>query len=303
MNPAVVALILANIIWGAAPPLFKLALTNIPPFTLGFVRFAIASVILFPAAIVRWKKMSFQDFLATCLTSFFTIFLMISLGFIGLQEGESIDAALIYSSGPVFLFLGAIFFLREKPDSRVFKGMIVALIGAILITLSPALLGGGENVGTGIFSNILFIGSTISMVVGTIVSKRTLERVDPYQFTAITFFFSTILFGLFAVPEMATFSFSDLNSAGWIGIVYGSIFSSVAAYALYYYGTSKIDAQEIGVFTYVDPVVAVLVAVPLLNEIFSLWHLVGILLIAAGIFYAEGRIHWYPIRRALRKLR
>ena len=47
MNP-VIALIIANIIWGAAAPIFKLALTNIPPFTLGFIRFFFAGSILLP---------------------------------------------------------------------------------------------------------------------------------------------------------------------------------------------------------------------------------------------------------------
>ena len=38
MNP-ILALIITNVIWGAASPIFKLALTNIPPFTLAFIRF------------------------------------------------------------------------------------------------------------------------------------------------------------------------------------------------------------------------------------------------------------------------
>ena len=36
---AILALVIANIIWGAASPIFKYALTDIPPFTLAFIRF------------------------------------------------------------------------------------------------------------------------------------------------------------------------------------------------------------------------------------------------------------------------
>ncbi|EKE12839.1 MAG: hypothetical protein ACD_13C00135G0001, partial [uncultured bacterium] len=43
---AILALIVANIIWGAASPIFKLSLQNIPPFTLAFLRFFLGSILL-----------------------------------------------------------------------------------------------------------------------------------------------------------------------------------------------------------------------------------------------------------------
>lgn len=49
-NQAIIALIIANIIWGAASPIFKLALENIPPFTLAYIRFLGAALILAPFA-------------------------------------------------------------------------------------------------------------------------------------------------------------------------------------------------------------------------------------------------------------
>jgi len=77
--------------------------------------------------------------------------------------------------------------------------------------------------------------------------------------------------------------------------------SSAAAYFLYYYGLSKIDAQEVGLFTYIDPIAAVLIAMPLLHEFPSIYYLIGSVLVFGGIYLAEGRVHWHPINKLKQK--
>jgi drug/metabolite transporter (DMT)-like permease len=45
---AIIALIISNTIWGAASPIFKWSLQNVHPFTLAYLRFALAVFVLFP---------------------------------------------------------------------------------------------------------------------------------------------------------------------------------------------------------------------------------------------------------------
>jgi len=47
--PGILAIIIAEVIWGAAPPIFKYSLQEVPPFTLAFIRFFTASFI-FPTS-------------------------------------------------------------------------------------------------------------------------------------------------------------------------------------------------------------------------------------------------------------
>jgi drug/metabolite transporter (DMT)-like permease len=68
------------------------------------------------------------------------------------------------------------------------------------------------------------------------------------------------------------------------------------------YGISKIDAQEVGIFSYIDPIVAVLIAVPLLSEYPTPLFFVGSLFVFTGIFLAEKRLHWHPFHRIRRKV-
>ncbi len=296
MNP-ILALIVVNTIWGAASPIFKFALQNIPPFTLAFIRFFFAGLIFLPAAILKWQNLSARRWLEICLVGFFGIFINIAFFFLGLKKTESINVPIIASSGPVFLYLFSLIFLKEKPKFKIFLGMLTSLVGVMVIIFLPIFLNNEKIVLGEIEGNLFIVLATLGTVVSTIIGKDLLKKINPYLVAAVSFLFSSFLFLFFVPGELAVWSFSSLNIAGWVGIVYGVFFSSALAYFLYYFGISKLEGQEIGLFVYIDPVVAVLIAAPLLGEYPTFYFFLGSLLIFGGIFLAEGRINWHPLHK------
>jgi len=296
MNP-ILALIISNIIWGGASPIFKFALQNIPPFTLAFIRFFFAGLIFLPLALKNFQKITFRRWVQIFLVGFFGIFVNVAFFFLGLKKTESINVPIIASSGPVFIYFFSILFLKEKPRLKVFLGMMAALAGVFLIILSPIFLGREKMFLGEIEGNLLIVLATLGTVFSTIIGKDLLKKVNPYFVSAFSFLFSSILFLLFVPKEILSWSFSNLNFAGWVGIIYGVFFSSGAAYFFYYYGLSKIEAQEVGIFAYIDPIAAVLIAAPLLNEYPTVYYLIGSFLVFGGIYLAEGRINWHPLNK------
>ncbi|KKQ24824.1 MAG: hypothetical protein US40_C0001G0077 [Candidatus Roizmanbacteria bacterium GW2011_GWC2_37_13] len=301
MNP-VLALIITNIIWGAASPVFKFALQNIPPFILAFIRFFFAGLILIPFAMRHRQKISLQQFVHILWIGFFGITINIAFFFLGLQKTESINVPVIASSGPVFIYLFSVLFLREKPKLKVLSGMMIALLGVITIIFSPVLLDGKKIVAGEIEGNLFILIATFGTVFQTLVSKNVLRKINPYLVSVVSFLFGSLTFLPLAAKELNSWSFDQLNFQGLTGIIFGVFFSSALAYFLYYYGISKLAAQEVGLFTYIDPVIAVLIAAPLLGEIPSLYYVVGSLLVFGGIYLAEGRIHWHPFHKLRKQL-
>ena len=129
---AVIALIIANIIWGAAPPIFKWALQDIEPFTLAFLRFFIASIMILPFA-YKHLHVKREDIAEVFLIGFLGVTLNIAFFFLGLKYAPSINASIIGSAGPIFLILFAFLFLREKPKERVIAGSLIGLLGVLVI--------------------------------------------------------------------------------------------------------------------------------------------------------------------------
>jgi drug/metabolite transporter (DMT)-like permease len=188
MNP-ILALIIANVIWGMASPIFKFALTNIPPFTLAFIRFFFAGLIFLPLALNKWQKLTVKQWFEILLVGFFGITINISFFFLGLEKTESINVPVIASSGPVFIYLLSIMFLREKPKLKVLIGMLVALVGVLFIILSPLFLDGKKFILGAIEGNLFILIAMFGSVFQTIIGRDVLRKVNSIQVSAITFLF------------------------------------------------------------------------------------------------------------------
>ncbi|MEK7495085.1 MAG: DMT family transporter [Patescibacteria group bacterium] len=296
MNP-ILALIIANIIWGMASPIFKFALTNIPPFTLAFIRFFFAGLIFLPMALSKWQKLTTRQWLEIILVGFFGITINISFFFLGLKKTESINVPVIASSGPIFIYLLSIIFLKEKPKLKVLTGMLIALAGVLFIILSPLILDGKKFMIGAVEGNLFILLATLGSVLQTLFGRDILKKVSAIQVSAITFLFGSLTFIPFIPKELTRWDISFLNIAGWTGIIFGVFFSSALAYFLFYYGVSRLKAQDVGIFTYIDPLAAIVVAAPLLHEYPNLFYIFGGILIFGGIYFAEGRIHYHPFHR------
>src|SRR3989338_6570343 len=297
MNP-ILALIFANIIWGAASPIFKFAPGYFPPFTLAFIRFFFAGILLLPfIGKIKWSELTPPEWLKLCLGSFFGITVGISFFFLGLQRAASINAPIISSSGPVFLYFLSIFFLKEKARIKVLLGMLIALGGVLFIILSPVLFDGqgfafGELQGNIFYLMVMFTGLSLP-----VFFKKITPKMDFFKITGISFFIGSIGFIPFMLRELQNWSFSQLDIRGMIGILFGTILSSALAYLFYNFALSKLDAEETVIFTYIDPVISILIAVPLLGEYPSVYFFAGSVLVFSGIYLAEGRLHWHPFHR------
>lgn len=289
---AVIALIIANIIWGAASPIFKWSLENIGTFTLAFLRFFIASYLVLPFTYNKLRVRR-EHILNLTLASIFGITLNISLFFIALSLTASINVPIIGSTGPVMLLIASSIFLREKLKPKVINGLFLSLIGILLIIIVPVYKTG---IDTSILGNLLLIGATISSVIHTILMKKITNYYDAITLTFWSFFISSITFFPFMLYETATIGFlPGLDIKGIIGILFGAFLSSAAAYGLFQYAVKNMHASETGIFTYLDPFPAIIIAIPLLGEKLTAEYILGAVLVFLGIYLAESRIHYHPI--------
>lgn len=288
---AIIVLIIANIIWGAASPMFKWALQDIPPFTLAFFRFFLASLLLWPFVIPH-IAIKPTDIPKIILLSFFGIVINISLYFLGLQLTSSIDAPIIGAAAPILLMLSAFFYLREKPKKKVIIGTLISLIGILFIILRPFLENGNSG---SIIGNLLILISTAGFVVYTILLKKFDLPYSSLSLIFWLFFVGSIMFlPLFVWETQTTNLLNNLSTRSIVGILFGAVSSSTLAYLCYDLGVKYLKAQEVGIFFYLDPIATVLVAMPLLGEQITILYIVGSLTVFAGIFIAEGRIHHNP---------
>ena len=292
---AIIGLMIANIIWGASAPIFKWSFENITPMSLGFFRFVIATLILLPF-VLRRLRVRPHDLLKLFFLGFIGFGLNIGLTLWGLNLAPSINAPVIGSSVPVFLLLGSMLFLKERTKSRTIVGTFISLLGVLIIVIQPILRDGFD---TALLGNILFVLSNFALIAYTLLLKKYDLPYSPLTITFWLFFFAALNFLAFIPLEGTSLPnvIFSLDIKGFLGILYGAVFTSTVAYVAYNFAVTKIKANEIGVFLYVDPIVAALIAAPLLGEKITLTYLIGTFLVFAGIFIAERRLHYHPLHK------
>ncbi len=291
---AVLALILANIIWGASFPIYKWSLEVIPPFSFAFFRFFIGALIILPF-VIKFLKITREDIPKLILVSIVSVTLQIPLLFFGLQLSPSINAPIIISSGPIFLIIASVIFLKEKLKYKVLIGTLVSLLGVLAIILRPFLEGGFTEFG--VLGNFLIFAATLCGVVQALILKEITVKNDPLTVTFWMFLIGSIPLIPAVIWESSSFNLLQINTQGAIGLIYGIVLAAVLAHYFLAFGIKFIKASEVGVFTYVDPIATILVAVPLLHEAITFPYLIGALLVFLGIFIAEGRVHYHPVHK------
>jgi len=295
---AVLALIGTNIIWGASVPIFKWSLTDIDPFTFAFIRFLLASLLLLPFTIHK-LKINRHDVITYFVLAFFGFFIHISLLLFGLKISSSINSPIIASSAPIFLIIGSIFILKEKISQKVLMGTVISLIGVSIIILRPLFDHGLDGT---ILGNFLFLLSTISFVIYTILLKGHSFRNSAVTVTFYLFAFSTVIFFPFFLWESNTHNILYLLDAkALIGILFGAVFTSVLGYVFFNFAIRYVKANETGIYLYVDPIITVLIAVPLLGEHVTRSFIAGSVLVFFGILVAEKRLNYHPLHRLFDK--
>lgn len=289
---AVLSLIVANLIWGAAPPIFKWSLEDIQPFTLAFLRFSLAAVIIFPFVHKKLKIHS-KDWPILIFLSMIGLTFNIAYYFVGLKLSSSINVPIISSAAPIFIIIGSAFFLHEKPKRKVIQGTLISLIGVLLIVIRPMF---EKGVDSSLVGNLLFVVSMGLSVFFTLLLKEIAYKYNPLALTFWIFLITSLsLLPLVFFEASQTSRLLTLDAKSIIGIVFGAVLCSAVAYTLEVFAIKYISANEVAVFSYTDPVIAIIIAKPLLGETVTNTFVIGSILVFLGIFISENRLHYHPI--------
>lgn len=190
-------------------------------------------------------------------------------------------STLCYYMAPVFIIIASPFVLKEKLTVKKCICSIFAIIGMVFI--SGVLNGSASSASfTGIF-----LGLTAAILYAAIILiNKKLSNITPYESTIVQLTFAAIVMLPYA---LITTDFSAIDTGALsIGllIIVGIIHTGIA-YVLYFGSISHLKAQTAAMFSYIDPILAVLLSAILLNESMDIYSIIGALLILSSTFVSE----------------
>lgn len=282
---AYLKLTVSAIIWGISFIAIKVAVAEVAPAVIIWLRFSMAVVILFFFLRLRSRLIipPFKELMYLALLGFIGISLHHWLQSTGLVTAQASTTSWLISTSPIFMALLAWMFLKEKFTPTALAGILLATMGVLLV-VSHGNIASILNGDFGSTGNILVLFSALNWAIFSVLSRPALEK-----YSALFVLFYATLFGvLFSSIHFILISgwmyINQLSCAGWLAVAFLGIASSFLAYIYWYDGLQIIGATQSGVFIYIEPLVSLVVAAMVLKEAITLPALLGGSLILLGVW-------------------
>lgn len=281
---------LGMLFWAGTIVVARWAHDEVPPIGLSFWRTLIGVLVLLPfvhaavrrdlPALVRhWRTIAWLAFLLFIAGN--------ALLFIGLQYTTAINAGLINAIEPVTILLIAVFLYGDPATRRQWAGIAVSLVGIVILVArgDPATLARFQfNIG-----DVLVLIAIVSWSVYANWLRKVPRSISAYGLLIGTLVAGSLLTLPFYVWETIAVApvrptAKTLISVGLLGVL-----SSAVGLILWNRAVATLGPGMAGLYLNLIPVYSVALAVIFLGETLAAYHLVGIAVIAAGLWLALAR--------------
>jgi drug/metabolite transporter (DMT)-like permease len=269
------------VIWGVPYLLIRVAVRELAPATLVFLRTALGAAILMPFA--AWRR-ELRPLLARWwpLLAYTVIEVVIPWVLLARAETKltsSLTGLLIAAVPLVGAVVVAVTGERERQGSRRWLGLLVGIGGVAALV--------GLDIGQ---VNLLAVGEigcvAVCYAIGPIILSRRLADVPALGVVAASLVVATIVYAPFAATSWP----SSMPSAHVVESVVGlAVVCTALAFLLFFALIAEVGPVRATVITYVNPAVAAVLGVTVLSEHLSGGMLLGFGLILAGCVLATGR--------------
>lgn len=281
--------ILAAIIWSGNFIIARGVIHDIPPVSLAFYRWVLATIIIFPFVYGQFRhewpvvRRSGVYLFWAALTG---ISLFNTFVYVGAHYTSAINLALIgTTSSPIIATILARIFLKEQIGLMKLAGLLLCILGVLYLLTR----GDWHRLLTLRFSTgdlWVLAAATCFAVYNTMVKKKPVG-IGPVNFLFIIFALGTLLLVPFFIWELVTRAPAKWSwNLGW-GIIYLGVGASVICFLIWNIAIRKIGAARTILFGNLIPIFSSLGAVLFLGETFTSSHLVGMCLVFAGIVLAN----------------
>ncbi len=266
-------------------PIGVYSLKIIEPFTFAFYRFILSSVVLL--LLVRFTNHAIPVERKDYIRIFWLGILIIPLNQTLYLWGQSLTAAghgsVLFATTPIWVFVFALFILKEKLVWRRVIGIAVALTGVATIITSGAVQVGKEYLA----GDIIIFFSVLAWALYTILGKPLAEKYGALRMTAYALATGTAVYFPFGLVRAIQYDYTQSTFGAWMSVVYFAIGTSVIAYVIWYYVLKHMPASRMAVFSNIQPVIATTVAYFTLGEQLGLSFFVGAAVVLTGVLITE----------------
>lgn len=278
------------IFWSLAYVLTRLSLQYFTPFSLGFLRYFVASCTLIIVwVLTRMKLPQRKDlpyFILAGALGFF--FYMIAFN-LGQKTVTASTGSIVIATVPLLTAFIARFVYREKMSLVQWVALIIEFAGVAVLTLMNGIL--SFNIGL-----VWLFLAALALSLYNLLQRRLTKKYTALQTSAFSIFFGTILLAVFLPVSVRQITYAP--PIQWVYLVILGVFSSAIAYVSWSKAFAKAEkTSQVSNYMFVTPFLTSLFGFLMADEIPELSTLVGGGIILFGVFvFNFGEKLWEVIK-------
>jgi len=280
-----IAALLAMGFWGMSFVWTSIVFEYYNPIATIFLRLVISSTFLFLLALsFGWlqkiKKKHLGLFLLSALFNPFFYFLGENFG---LNYSTASISAVVIATIPVFTPIAAWFLIREKISMLNILGIFLSFAGILVMLVNPDFSFSTDPRGI-----ILLLCAVFSAVIYSILLKKLTVHYSPVSIIAWQNLIGTCLFlPLFLIVEMDSFMLVHPDSRLIMALLSLAILASSLAFILFAYTIKNLGVSRANVYSNLIPVITAIASYYILNELFTVSKIAGILIVISGVVLTQ----------------
>lgn len=266
----------------------KIALRSFPPLLLACVRTTMAAVFVMPVYWWNRRRDAAQELWSSgegrsvVLIALMGVALNQVLFVLGLSRTSVAHSALVIAISPILILLISGWVGHEKLSRGKLLGMAVAVGGVGVLNVAP-----GKAHGASMWGDTMVFLAALTFALYTVTSKSLASRHGAITLTALAYLGGALMLAPLTFWLGRSFDFSSAPVEAWLSVAFMALFPSVVCYLIYSYALAYIPASRVSAFSYLQPLIASAVAVPVLGEPITGALATGGVLVLAGVCITE----------------
>jgi drug/metabolite transporter (DMT)-like permease len=279
---AYLALAAISFLWGTTWIASRQAVRDLPPLQLSAIRQLLAGIVFLIYFLIRrtsWPRG--KEWFTITVLSFLNLFLTNGLTTIGVKYIPAGLASIIAAIFPLWLVIFGLFRNKMKIPIKAIIGLLLGFAGICVIFyqhLGDLLLVDFR------FGILISLTASLTWALGTIYTKKEVESFNPYFSICLQMILSGILLLFVAILSGNWIPLSQVPTRPWLDIVYLAFFGSILTFVCYLYALQRLPAEQVSIYAYLNPVVAVILGWIFFQEKFTLFIGLGGLITLYGVF-------------------
>lgn len=212
---------------------------------------------------------------------FLNIFLSNGLSTWGLHYISSGLGAIIAAMVPLWMVIFTWIGSRSRLHPLTIVGFLLGFAGICIIFYDHLhdFLQPGFRIGI-----FLSIAASISWALGSLYTKDQVSAFNPYHSIGLQMLISGIALNAAAHATGQHIPLSAVPLSSWLSIAYLAVFGSVLAFTAYLYALKHLPAEQVSIYAYINPIIAVLLGSWIQGEKLNAYIMVGGVVAILGVY-------------------